>query len=195
MKRFILGIFIALLVVGAGCAQQGQIVGNDTDAHGCKLSAGYSWCEIKQKCIRPFEENCTKACTQEAKICPDGSAVGRIGPDCEFAPCPGLVGNDTDAHGCKPSAGYSWCEAKQRCIRVWEEPCEGALNGSEVWQIAESACGNTGNLSDQITYNNYTKTYWINLDTIKPGCVPACVVWEENGSAEINWRCTGALPG
>lgn len=28
------------------------------------------------------------ACTQDAKICPDGSAVGRQGPKCEFAPCP-----------------------------------------------------------------------------------------------------------
>jgi hypothetical protein len=29
------------------------------------------------------------ACTQEAKLCPDGSYVGRTGPNCEFAPCPG----------------------------------------------------------------------------------------------------------
>lgn len=29
-----------------------------------------------------------KACTLEAKICPDGSSVGRTGPNCEFAPCP-----------------------------------------------------------------------------------------------------------
>lgn len=28
------------------------------------------------------------ACTKEAKACPDGSVVGRIAPDCEFAPCP-----------------------------------------------------------------------------------------------------------
>ncbi len=28
------------------------------------------------------------ACTMEAKICPDGSSVGRGGPKCEFAPCP-----------------------------------------------------------------------------------------------------------
>ncbi len=28
------------------------------------------------------------ACTQEAKVCPDGSAVGRTGPNCEFAACP-----------------------------------------------------------------------------------------------------------
>jgi hypothetical protein len=31
------------------------------------------------------------ACTAEAKLCPDGSAVGRSGPNCEFAPCPGHV--------------------------------------------------------------------------------------------------------
>jgi hypothetical protein len=28
------------------------------------------------------------ACTMEAKICPDGSAVGRSGPLCEFSACP-----------------------------------------------------------------------------------------------------------
>ncbi len=30
----------------------------------------------------------TKGCTMEAKICPDGSGVGRTGPNCDFAPCP-----------------------------------------------------------------------------------------------------------
>lgn len=29
------------------------------------------------------------ACTMEAKICPDGSSVGRTGPKCEFEKCPG----------------------------------------------------------------------------------------------------------
>ena len=29
-----------------------------------------------------------KACTMEAKLCPDGTSVGRSGPNCEFAPCP-----------------------------------------------------------------------------------------------------------
>tara|TARA_B100000508_G_scaffold31981_1_gene24596 strand:- start:34622 stop:35248 length:627 start_codon:yes stop_codon:yes gene_type:complete len=28
------------------------------------------------------------ACTQEAKMCPDGSFVGRTGPNCEFEACP-----------------------------------------------------------------------------------------------------------
>lgn len=34
-------------------------------------------------------------CTMDAKICPDGSAVGRVGPNCEFAPCPGATSTAT----------------------------------------------------------------------------------------------------
>lgn len=35
-----------------------------------------------------------------------------------------VVGGDKDAHDCIGSAGYTWCEAKQKCLRVWEEKCE-----------------------------------------------------------------------
>lgn len=34
-----------------------------------------------------------------------------------------VVGGDRDEHGCIGSAGYSWCEEKQKCLRVWEEEC------------------------------------------------------------------------
>ncbi len=33
-----------------------------------------------------------RGCTMEAKLCPDGSAVGRSGPNCEFSTCPEIVG-------------------------------------------------------------------------------------------------------
>jgi len=32
------------------------IVGADSDSHGCKTSAGFTWSELKQKCIRVFED-------------------------------------------------------------------------------------------------------------------------------------------
>ncbi|MFZ2038358.1 MAG: hypothetical protein WAV11_00230 [Minisyncoccia bacterium] len=35
-----------------------------------------------------------------------------------------LIGGDRDEHGCLGPAGYSWCPAKQKCLRVWEETCE-----------------------------------------------------------------------
>jgi len=31
------------------------------------------------------------ACTEEAKLCLDGSAVGRVAPKCDFAPCPSEI--------------------------------------------------------------------------------------------------------
>ncbi|MDO8435931.1 MAG: DUF5667 domain-containing protein [bacterium] len=37
------------------------------------------WCPFTQP----------RACTADAKQCPDGSYVSRTGPNCEFAPCPG----------------------------------------------------------------------------------------------------------
>ena len=33
---------------------------------------------------------------------------------------PPMPGSDRDAHGCIPSAGYSWCEKTARCERPWE---------------------------------------------------------------------------
>lgn len=36
----------------------------------------------------PVPPTDTVACTMEAKMCPDGSYVGRTGPHCEFAACP-----------------------------------------------------------------------------------------------------------
>lgn len=45
------------------------------------------------------------------------------------------VGGDRDAHGCIGSAGYSWCEVKNKCLRIWEEPCEVENVGGEIQKI------------------------------------------------------------
>ena len=60
MKSLWVAVVFVAAIFAFGCvSQQGQMVGNDRDAHGCIASAGYSWCEVKQACIRPWEENCT----------------------------------------------------------------------------------------------------------------------------------------
>lgn len=38
---------------------------------------------------RFFDTHRPVACTEEARVCPDGSAVGRVAPMCFFAECPG----------------------------------------------------------------------------------------------------------
>ena len=33
------------------------------------------------------------------------------------------IDGEKDEQGCLIAAGYSWCEAKQKCLRIWEEGC------------------------------------------------------------------------
>lgn len=66
---FTIGGLLILLIVGVG---------------GFYLGKTSTKPDITPTPINPQE----KGCTMEAKICPDGSAVGRRGPNCEFALCP-----------------------------------------------------------------------------------------------------------
>ncbi|MFA5368743.1 MAG: hypothetical protein WC303_01895 [Candidatus Paceibacterota bacterium] len=43
-----------------------------------------------------------------------------------------IVGGDKDEHGCIGSAGYTWCEAKNKCLRLWEEECVGGENKGKM---------------------------------------------------------------
>ncbi|QNK64657.1 DUF3828 domain-containing protein [Pedobacter sp. PAMC26386] len=45
-----------------------------------------------------------------------------------------MVGGDSDAHGCKGSAGYTWSALKKTCIRVFELPLK--LNSADGTTIA-----------------------------------------------------------
>jgi hypothetical protein len=50
-----------------------------------------------------------------------------------ISPTSQIVGGDRDEHGCIGSAGYTWCELKKKCLRTWEEPCEGqTANDTEL---------------------------------------------------------------
>lgn len=58
-----------------------------------------------------------KACTLEAKLCPDGSAVGRVLPNCEFAPCKTECQSDAD---CVP---MECCHPTQCINNAYKEDC------------------------------------------------------------------------
>src|SRR5680860_268019 len=70
------------------------------------------------------------------------------------------------------------------------------LSEAEARVIAEKSCIKGGGALGVGIYNENSKTWWYdaNLNFTKPGCNPACVVSEETKTAEINWRCTGAIP-
>lgn len=58
------------------------------------------------------------ACTMDAKICPDGSYVGRTAPNCEFAACPAANPETKTAIKCSP-------ESKQAevCTMIYAPVC------------------------------------------------------------------------
>lgn len=67
------------------------------------------------------------------------------------------------------------------------------LTISDAKNIAkDSECGD--DFKETYMCNENTGTYWIDLEIEKEGCNPACVVNLETRKAEINWRCTGAIP-
>lgn len=41
-------------------------------------------------CPVTLEDDDSIVCTEDAKMCPDGTFVGRVPPSCEFEPCPGI---------------------------------------------------------------------------------------------------------
>ncbi len=75
-----------------------------------------------------------------------------------------------------------------------------SMSREEAVQIAGETqeCTTVGIPTAEISYNEGTKTWWIDLvrtpELETDGCHPACVVSEETKTAEVNWRCTGAIP-
>jgi len=66
---------------------------------------------------------------------------------------------------------------------------------TEAKEIAlKSECVKEGNLKETYLCNEFTGTWWLDLEIDRPGCAPACVVNVVTKEAEINWRCTGLLP-
>jgi len=68
----------------------------------------------------------SRACTMEAKICPDGSAVGRSGPNCEFAACPEVTSLMNKEEALEI--------AKKSCLKGGETVGGGSYNpNSQTW--------------------------------------------------------------
>ena len=65
----------------------------------------------------------------------------------------------------------------------------------EAQQIASqsASCAQAGALQDTAVYNPNSNTWWIDLKADQPNCNPACVVDVQTKTAEVNWRCTGAV--
>jgi hypothetical protein len=167
---FIVGI-IGLFVL-SGCTQSNPIVGGDKDEHGCIPSAGYSWCEEKQKCLRVWEENCT------------------VNP----SPVPPVGCSEMIEQEALSIARNSECGDNFKCGCPEGYTQEGDVCNPDCYYETPQCGAPSIQCAAILTCNPNSKTYWVDLTIERAGCAPACVIDTVNKSAEINWRCTGFIP-
>ena len=84
---------------------------------------------------------------------------------------PHIIGGDRDEHGCLIAAGYSWCDTKQKCIRIFGENCtENAT--AQIANPASVNCINNGGQLEIVTADDGSQT---GICTFKDGTI--CEEW------------------
>lgn len=162
---------LALILVGVGGYMLGK-QSNLSDTAGAVNESSQSDDEIQVEC------------TMEAKICPDGSSVGRIGPDCEFAECPTMDNEATlDSQWEKfvdNKNGFSisypgdklvscFTSGRENDLLLWKAPFE-CIDGHDIFylidvevvSIPSLAVSHTPSSSEEINVDGVTaskKTY------------------------------------
>ncbi len=131
------------------------------------------------------------SCTMEAKLCPDGSAVGRVPPDCEYAPCPKTnptpgssacvnhLGQPQDEQACQGiPAEARTCNADSDCMATCGHGCL-----SKSWKSPTS-------LMDCMAMPMYECGCTVNTCLPKTG-KKECGGWDSSG--EVVCTCSGTL--
>lgn len=141
----------------------------------CRAGGGH-WNECSNRCML---DNAGKPGTVCTAVCE---------PLCE---CAGFAGfGCPEGYACRAPEGIP--DALGYCV-----PIETRLSQGEAYRVANASnCSSAGRLNGTPSYNQFTGTWWIDLDPIEPNplCHPACVVNDTTGEAEVNWRCTGLVP-
>ena len=131
----------------------------------CEDAAG-TWVDSAMECEHVSEETCAEL----------GGRFNECGSACR---------NDPDAQICT-----------MQCVPFCSlNPVE-SLILEDALAIAEASdCMTEGTLTGDSFHNDNSMTWWFDMEVEgNENCAPACVVWDETGETEINWRCTGALP-
>lgn len=81
----------------------------------------------------------THVCSDETKVCSDGSTVGRQGPACEFAECPESNDADCAPYICSDGTTHPSCAADGSAIYYFAAPC--SLHGGDIGACDQDACG------------------------------------------------------
>jgi len=178
-------------VTDEGDETEEAIFGNVMDELSCLTTAGETWCEKLMKCLQLFEV----ACEDETTVTVDGVEIDTsildsilpaiLGPedhipnmaDEEGSLFGGdedymshedgsvMLGGERDENGCLGSAGYTWCEKQNNCVRSWE------LDGEwedECITGTTSSSDSSGESPSESSEDDLEKFFYNEDGTIKP---------------------------
>ena len=183
MKKYILIVMVLISVLATSCVTKKITNFEECVAAGNPVMESYPR-QCRTEDGQTFTEVISHVCTQEeksAQIC-----------TMDYNP---VCGDNMKTY----SNGCSACASGEVDSWTLGECKIQGLTLEEAIAIAQNTeCTEKGTLTDVSVHNTNTNTWWIDLDMKeefkKELCNPACVVNEVTREAEINWRCTGALP-
>jgi hypothetical protein len=127
-----------------------RLIGGDRDEHGCIGSAGYTWCESKQKCLRTFEEECEATTTTTTIRAGNSSCTDSDG------------GKNYNVGGTTQGVNGKWTDSCLARGRVREWLCEGDFAISTVYKCAKAckdgACWSSASSTATTTTQTTTTT-------------------------------------
>jgi len=118
-----------------------ELIGGDTDGHGCLVAAGYQYCPTNDKCQRMWEEYCEDF-KDQFKVFNFEDCLEAGNPAMESYPrqCRHEDKTFTEELGLADSCGIpgaNWLEEKQECEYAPKDWCE---NKQGEFHECESAC-------------------------------------------------------
>ncbi len=133
MKKTTLGIITLILMVISGIGYSIYQNNNQVEPIIDNSGAGYD------------NDGNDPICTQEAKSCDDGTFVGRTGPNCEFAKCPGFKPKEdfvpTEAYPIElPTNIMTVKDCKVQGGEVFNTLGETSYDGELIGKITELLC-------------------------------------------------------
>ncbi len=155
MKIFLFFVSIVWFLL-IGFSQSITSVGATTQTMMCTMDYAPVCWAVQVQCItapcNPVKQTFSNMCMAKS-----ANATSITEGSCEDVTPPVIVGWDSDIHGCKASAGYTWSIIENKCTRPWETqkitPRAALQNGS--W-IIDTFNGKTVTSSGTLKFSKNT---------------------------------------
>ena len=131
-------------------------------------------------------------CTLDAKQCPDGSYVSRVGPSCEFAACPAGIGDDGESLVPKETSyrndqyGFEVGFSPQWRVGSCGENCVGFSDGrSQDWSSVVEIYPNTA--YSEVKEKHVSRITRGEMDFLENDSVVNGIKWKKLTVGENTW--------